>query len=888
MAGFFFSPTGVFKYYLALAKALDLPLGAPTNLAVATAAGGALPAATYFYKVTAIDGAGGETTASNEVSQITPLNNKNTLTWNVVPNATGYNVYRSTTTNTELLLVGTATAVLPVPQVVPGTLSVSFVDDGTPTAASPVYNLLAAPNGASLVRSNFAPPFTRWTFTTTVVPVGVVAGRSFTIAGASAPFNGTYTASSVLGNSVFATTNVGGFPITQTGGGGTLTVAITPPVVDTTQQTALFKMPVMVGSPATLPVAYNNSNVVALFPADPLLPSPDGGGGGGSGGSGGTGGGGSSGGAGGGPPPTPSGGIPGNVGFIPEIVQFSNRAIIALGNGFPGQVFSDPTTLTNPATTSAISASAVDAFGVVTITVPTNHGIPAGGDGANVVIAGMTPAAYNGTFVVIKRLSATQYNVRNIAAIGVGVGTAFGTSTTTTIPFISTFTQGYPIWATGVTYLTGDLITPTVLNGHYYKAIQGGISAAAQPIFPTATGSQVAENSPSKVIWQEAGTTNSTAPPPPGVAHIKVFAGSLWAWNTSPTNTANGLDGPTAIRMSDSNNPNSWNPINQAFLDKDDGTEGSGLTPFTISGFGIPPEGSLVPFKQNAGYQIVGVFGSPNFLIQRIKSSLGCTAPRTIQFTTGFGITRFTNLGFAVFDGMNDRVISEDITPYIFPSNQAEVADITTADYTYISLAWATQTSYPPMYVAIIPIGNSAGALTRGLCYDLVLKAWVIVDFPFPISCAFQATSDIATPVTVLGTFNDGGLHRWQAGDPQWDNSITTPGPSDVVYSTESPLVLSKRAQGSRFYCRQVRVTGNLEDALSTMAVSLKLQGESEIAVLNSQFNLGSDGTVVIDTAVNEKVISLSAIIRGVGEVGINNYDFQVKPESTTVGPRLT
>ena len=84
-----------------------------------------------------------------------------------------------------------------------------------------------------------------------------------------------------------------------------------------------------------------------------------------------------------------------------------------------------------------------------------------------------------------------------------------------------------------------------------------------------------------------------------------MFAGSLWAWNTAPTNTSNGLDGPTSLRMSDANNPNSWNPINQAFLDKDDGSEGSGLSPFTISGFGIPPEGSLVAFKQFAGYQIV-------------------------------------------------------------------------------------------------------------------------------------------------------------------------------------------------------------------------------------------------------------------------------------------
>ena len=164
----------------------------------------------------------------------------------------------------------------------------------------------------------------------------------------------------------------------------------------------------------------------------------------------------------------------------------------------------------------------------------------------------------------------------------------------------------------------------------------------------------------------------------------------------------------------------------------------------------------------------------------------------------------------------------------------------------------------------------------------------MIIDFPFPLGTVFQAFSDIAVPVTVLGTFNDGCLHRWQAGDHLWDNSITAPGPADVVYSTESPMIVSKKSQGARFYCRKVRVAAQLESATATMAVSLKLQGESEIAVLNTPISLGSDGTLVIDTAVQEKVMSLSAVIRGTGEVQINNIDFQTKPEATVVSPRIS
>src|SRR2546423_5801785 len=122
-----------------MVRAVEPPGGAPSTKAIDKAPGGSLAAATNFYKFTAIDGAGGETTASNEVSQVTVLNNKNTLTWNVVPNATGYNVYRSTTTNTEIIMVSAA---LPIAQVPAGTLTVTFVDDGTA-----VTNLVIAVTG---------------------------------------------------------------------------------------------------------------------------------------------------------------------------------------------------------------------------------------------------------------------------------------------------------------------------------------------------------------------------------------------------------------------------------------------------------------------------------------------------------------------------------------------------------------------------------------------------------------------------------------------------------------------------------------------------------------------------------------------------------------------
>jgi hypothetical protein len=96
--------------------------GAPTTLtATGSTTGGALPAGTHFYKVTATM-PNGETLASNEVSVVTTGSTSSVhLTWNA-PNgsgATGFNVYRGTAAGVENALVavvisGTQTSLVDV------------------------------------------------------------------------------------------------------------------------------------------------------------------------------------------------------------------------------------------------------------------------------------------------------------------------------------------------------------------------------------------------------------------------------------------------------------------------------------------------------------------------------------------------------------------------------------------------------------------------------------------------------------------------------------------------------------------------------------------------------------------------------------------------------
>lgn len=59
-------------------------------------------------------------------------------------------------------------------------------------------------------------------------------------------------------------------------------------------------------------------------------------------------------------------------------------------------------------------------------------------------------------------------------------------------------------WQANAPYSIGNLVEPDPPNGFVYRATTGGTSAATQPAWNTAAGSQTNENAPSTVVWQLA------------------------------------------------------------------------------------------------------------------------------------------------------------------------------------------------------------------------------------------------------------------------------------------------------------------------------------------------------------------------------------------------
>jgi hypothetical protein len=454
----------------------------------------------------------------------------------------------------------------------------------------------------------------------------------------------------------------------------------------------------------------------------------------------------------------------------------------------------------------------------------------------------------------------------------------------------------------GFTYPIGSIAErlPQLLNVN--GLLVGCIGSDVYPLFAnlfTGTSGIVGSNSDYPLV---------------GAAHGCFHQSVLWLWNTASVDGV--LDGPSTLRMCSvdaSGNPDITNfpRLNQAFIDRSDGTQGQGLISFTSAEAGIAPTATLVLFKDYSTYQVTGLLTpGGGYSVTKAQTDMGCVAPRTIRFAPGFGVVRMTHFGVSVFDGANDKLISEEVRPYLFQTEP----EIQSFDWTRVSQAYAAVTVNPPTYAVALPMPG-IGGLSRVLKYDLVLKQWSVVDFlppststPGPIRVIETMKLGSRKPVTYISDWQAlydqfpaqacaGYIRKWMDGDPDWDG---TP----ISWMVRPPPVFSENPT-TPFYVRRANVRARtmaakingLFDLSNTQARSSAGSGAYSYLAATSLYGSGIYGSstygypipdLVIPLDVGAKVWSVDVQLTGSGPVEIMAIDWQIEPKPPVARPRIS
>ncbi len=380
----------------------------------------------------------------------------------------------------------------------------------------------------------------------------------------------------------------------------------------------------------------------------------------------------------------------------------------------------------------------------------------------------------------------------------------------------------------------------------------------------------------------------------PNGAHIAQHLNYLWAWNT--LNASAALAGPSSLQSSDINNSASWPAGNQTFIAKDDGTSGQALAQYTIAEAGISPTATLICWKDFAGYEATGVLGAATFSVQKIKSDMGCVAPRSVQFVAGFGIIRLTHRGFALYDGVNDTLISEEERPRIFGRDS-----YTGLDWSNITRCMATQVANPPLYICACPVQDSNGRLQRVFIFDLVRRAWTVCQYANDIGTMQLTLDPNVLPSVLIGDANRGYVRRAFAGDTTDDEVAINWNLVTRAVSMGTPM---ERAYWRRMLAKFFGMTAGSSVSATFFYGPTAPVGQTTLAKtiptvtpLNSYTGWGSDpwsstpwgsqnAATITDTdlefAMGMKANNVTVSLSGSGPGKIRGLEFHARPQVPT------
>lgn len=401
-------------------------------------------------------------------------------------------------------------------------------------------------------------------------------------------------------------------------------------------------------------------------------------------------------------------------------------------------------------------------------------------------------------------------------------------------------------------------------------------------IFPYA----ITSNAGSGFIPVLLGSTTITPPPagqhvPVAIAHGLFHAGIFWAANTWVTNHANGLDGPSALRQSNVNDPTTYNTTNSTFVSKNDGDEITAIAAFSIAEAGIAPAGNVVIYKNKTTWLASpNLISSTAFTLTQAQTDMGCVAPRSVRYVAPLGQFRLTHKGLALFDGLRDTLLTDSSVQSIFDNRDNAAKNL---DWNFAYLSKGFYVDDPSMYGLLYPkIGGegATGRMSGLLLYDIRNQAFTTANL---LSAGLNAGGHYSSVysfnppggkvILLLASSDVGKIYKWQTG------AATDPNGNQVSWTFTTAEVFNFERPSDPLFIDSLIIKGSGSGSITSVTANIN-GSASSITLLSSQVpdqNYAGAGTDwQVDVKVNQTVMNMNVTISGTGPVNIHLIKWEI------------
>jgi hypothetical protein len=223
-----------------------------------------------------------------------------------------------------------------------------------------------------------------------------------------------------------------------------------------------------------------------------------------------------------------------------------------------------------------------------------------------------------------------------------------------------------------------------------------------------------------------------------------------------------------------------------------------------------------------------------------------------------------THKGFSLYNGVEDRLISEEERPDIFGGR-----GITGLDFANIDRAWAVQSQNPPLYIAACPVAGTS--LTRLFAYDLIRRGWTRFTLPVPIASMNLYFAPGVFPTIHVGGASDGKIYRFFAGDRQ-DDGV------DIAWSVKTRAYFTVNQMEPTFWRRaQINLEGEPNQTITvTPYVDGEARAEQPFTIPNSDED---DVETVLSPDIMEVGNRAQLFVAGSGRAALRGIELQAVPK---------